>query len=99
MNSHTTECCIITLSVMGDFVFFMQMTMQVTDLKRFAEADKTDLIYNHFFGYVIVCLVHSLCIHVFDISINFQRLSGYIRIFFLFCLVHFTVSPSVLCRK
>ena len=84
MNSHTTECCIITLSVMANFVFLMQMTMQVTDLKRFAEADKTDLIYNHFFGYVIVCLVHSLCIHVFDISINFQRLSGYIRIFFCF---------------
>ena len=98
MNSHTIECCIITLSVMGNVVFFMQMTMQVTDLKRFAEADKTDLIYNHFFDNVLVCLVYSLCIRVFDISINFQRLSGYIRIF-LFCLVHFTVAPSVLCRK
>lgn len=34
--------------MMGNFVFLMQMTMQVTDLKRFAEADKTDLIYNNF---------------------------------------------------
>ena len=81
MNSHTKECCIITLSVMANFVFLMHMTMLVTDLKGFAEAEKTYLIYNHFFGNVIVCLVHSLCIHVFDINIHFQRLSGYVRIF------------------